>query len=113
MAVLGYAYLANSDDTRNSPSAALAAQLRGLGAKIVIHDPYVLEYRSDLREVGQGCDAVVLMVAHDAYRTIDLNELRAQVARPILIDGRHVFSTDRAQAAGWDYYGVGVGQESR
>ena len=35
--------------------------------------------------------------------------LTAQVARPILIDGRHVFSTEQARAAGWDYRGVGQG----
>jgi UDP-N-acetyl-D-mannosaminuronate dehydrogenase len=58
----------------------------------------------------QGCDAVVLMVAHDAYRAVDLRELRMQVARPTLIDGRHVFSAGQARAAGWDYRGVGRGK---
>lgn len=109
VAVLGYAYLENSGDTRNSPSEILVARLQELGAKVVIHDPYVPEYRGDLQEMVRGCDTVVLMVAHDAYRTTDLSELGRQVARPILIDGRHVFSPEHAQAAGWDYHGVGVG----
>jgi UDP-N-acetyl-D-mannosaminuronic acid dehydrogenase len=111
VAVLGYAYLENSDDTRNSPSAVLVARLRELGAQVVVHDPYVPEYKSDLEKVVQGCDAVALMVAHDVYRSVDLEDLKLKVACPILIDGRHVFSMRHAQTAGWDYYSVGLGRE--
>ena len=39
VAVLGYAYRENTDDTRNSPSKVLVARLRGLGAEVLIHDP--------------------------------------------------------------------------
>ncbi len=109
VAVLGYAYLENSDDTRNSPSKVLVARLRELGAEVVVHDPYVPGYQGDLQEAVQGRDAVVLMVAHDDYRALDLSELRAQVGHSVLIDGRHIFSAERAQAAGWDYRGVGRG----
>ena len=109
VAVLGYAYLENSDDTRNSPSKVLVAWLRELGAEVVIHDPFVPGYQGDLREVVRDCDAVVLMVAHDAYRATDLSRLQMQVAQPILIDGRHVFDAGQARAAGWDYRGIGRG----
>jgi len=110
VAVLGYAYLENSDDTRNSPSEALVAQLQELGAEVVVHDPYVAGYQGDLKGVVQGCDAVVVMVAHDVYRALDLDELRGLVARPILIDGRHVFSAEQGSLAGWNYRGVGMGR---
>ena len=109
VAVLGYAYLENSDDTRNSPSEVLVARLKELGAEVIIHDPWVPEYRGDLEESIRGCDAAVVMVAHDDYRAIDLRGLRMRGVRPILIDGRRVFSVDQARAAGWNYRGVGVG----
>ena len=109
VAVLGYAYLENSDDTRNSPSEVLVARLREMGSAVTIHDPYVSEYQGELEEVVRDCDVVVLMVAHDVYRAADLDGLREQVAQPILIDGRHVFSAEQARAAGWDYWGVGQG----
>ena len=48
-------------------------------------------------------------MAHDDYRAVDLDELRAQVAHSILVDGRHVFPVERARAAGWEYRGVGRG----
>jgi UDP-N-acetyl-D-mannosaminuronic acid dehydrogenase len=110
VAVLGYAYLENSADTRNSPSEVLVARLEELGAEVVIHDPWVPEYRGDLEQRVQGCDAIVVMVAHDEYRAVDLDRLRAQVAQPILIDGRNVFSVEQARAAGWICRGVGRGR---
>lgn len=109
IAVLGYAYLENSDDIRNSPSITLVSRLQELGAEVVVHDPWVRDRQGDLEERMQGCDAIVVMVAHDEYRAVDLTKLRARVARPILIDGRHVFSAEQARAAGWAYRGVGLG----
>ena len=88
VAVLGYAYLENSDDTRDSPSAALVARLRELGAEMMIHDPFVAEYRGDLEEIVRGCDAMVVMVAHDAYRALDLAHLRGLARTPVLVHGR-------------------------
>jgi UDP-N-acetyl-D-mannosaminuronic acid dehydrogenase len=107
--ILGYAYLENSDDTRNSPSEALARQLRGMGAETVIHDPHVAEFQGDLLEMASGCDAAVVMVAHRVYGALDLKALRAALRNPLLVDGRHVFSADQARAAGLTYREVGAG----
>ncbi|MFZ5919288.1 MAG: nucleotide sugar dehydrogenase [Chloroflexota bacterium] len=109
VAVLGYAYLENSDDTRNSPSELLVARLREMGADLTIHDPWVPEHRGELLQRLQGCDAAVLMVKHDQYRQLDLDQLRAALRHPILIDGRGVFDPAQAQAAGLIYRGVGHG----
>jgi len=101
--VLGYAYLENSDDTRNSPSAVLVARLRALGAEVVIHDPYVPGYQGDVVEMAQGCDGVVVMVAHEEYRKLDWNTLRA----PVLVDGRRVVTDPVRQAPETLFRGIG------
>ena len=88
--VLGYAYLENSDDTRNSPSAVLVERLRVLGAEVVIHDPYVPEYQGDVVEMAQGCAAVIIMVKHQEYLGLDWGELRGILRHSILVDGRRV-----------------------
>jgi UDP-N-acetyl-D-mannosaminuronic acid dehydrogenase len=113
IAVLGYAYLENSDDTRNAPSITLVNRLEELGAQVVVHDPWVREYQGDLLERVQGCDAIVVMVAHDEYRALDLDELQASVARPVLVDGRNVFSVEQVRDSGWVYRGVGRGRRGR
>lgn len=103
--VLGYAFLENSDDTRNSPSAALVRRLRELGAEVVVHDPHVPNYRGDLWERLRGCDAAVVMVRHEEYLRLDPREVAAQLAQPpLLVDGRRVFAPD---AARWIYRGIG------
>ncbi|MBN1260732.1 MAG: nucleotide sugar dehydrogenase, partial [Anaerolineae bacterium] len=88
--VLGSAYLENSDDTRNSPSAVLAAHLQARGARVVIHDPYVPGYQGDVYALGAGCDGVVVMVKHNLYRDLDW----ARLGIPVVVDGRRVVSDD-------------------
>jgi UDP-N-acetyl-D-mannosaminuronic acid dehydrogenase len=107
IAVLGYAYLAESDDARNSPSEALVARLHALGAETYIHDPFVPEYQGDVLKVAADCDAAVLMVAHRQYRTLDLHALCATLRTPLLVDGRHLFAAGDARAAGLTYRGLG------
>lgn len=109
VAVLGYAYLENSDDSRNTPSEPLAACLRRLGADVTIHDPCVAGYEGDLLERMSGCDAAIVMVAHQAYRGLDLHAVRSVLRTPILVDGRGLWTPANAHAAGLHYYGVGRG----
>ncbi len=54
-----------------------------------------------------GSDCVIVMVAHDEYGSVDLAQLRAWVATPVLIDGRNVFDKERARDLGFIYRGVG------
>lgn len=106
--VLGYAYLEDSDDTRNSPSQALVDRLSEMGAEAVIHDPYVPGYDGDLLAAAQGCQAAIVMVRHRMYVELDLEALRAALQTPLLIDGRNVFDPERAGATGFIYRGVGL-----
>jgi UDP-N-acetyl-D-mannosaminuronic acid dehydrogenase len=107
--VLGYAYLEDSDDTRNSPSEKLVERFKYLGAEVVVHDPWVEAYQGNLLDVVKGCDALVLMVAHSQYRSLDLATLKNSLRRPVLIDGRHAFIEDDARSFGFIYRCVGIG----
>ena len=105
IAVLGYAYLENSDDTRHSPSAVLIEHLRQMDFEVVVHDPWVEEYKGDVYERVRGCDAVVVMVGHEEYREIDLLSFNSLPKSFALIDGRGIFSVSQMQ--GWSYKTVG------
>jgi UDP-N-acetyl-D-mannosaminuronic acid dehydrogenase len=111
VAILGYAYLENSDDTRNSPSQALANRLRALGADVAIHDPYVPTYGGDIANVASLADCLVLMVAHDRYRDLDWPALRRLVRTPLLVDGRNLVDGDGVvTAAGFVRVALGTAQ---
>jgi UDP-N-acetyl-D-mannosaminuronic acid dehydrogenase len=110
VAVLGYAYLEESDDTRNSPSEKVLQLLTAEDADFVVHDPYVSGYQGDLFSLILGCDAVMMMVAHEAYRKLELDLLKEQLNLPILIDGRRVIDPQIAKRVGLDYAGIGYGK---
>jgi UDP-N-acetyl-D-mannosaminuronic acid dehydrogenase len=107
--VMGYAYLEDSDDTRNSPSKTLVDRLRELGAEVKVHDPYVPELNGPLEEASRGCQAVVVMVKHQEYVNLDLARLKEWMTGLVLVDTRHVYSTEAIERAGFVYRMVGVG----
>jgi UDP-N-acetyl-D-mannosaminuronic acid dehydrogenase len=109
VAVLGFSYLENSDDTRNSPSEVLASRLRAMGYEVVIHDPFVEAYRGEVADALKGSDCAVLMVAHSAYRQLDLATAAKLMRHPRLIDARGFFRTEDLQTAGFEHRVIGVG----
>jgi UDP-N-acetyl-D-mannosaminuronic acid dehydrogenase len=109
--VMGYAYLEDSDDTRNSPSQDLVRILKERGAKVTIHDPYVPPYQGSLLEKARDCDAAIVMVRHKEYQALELNSLAAVLKTPLMIDGRANFKKEEASQAGLHYWGVGISSE--
>ncbi|HMN10832.1 MAG TPA: nucleotide sugar dehydrogenase [Bellilinea sp.] len=107
--IMGYSYLENSDDTRNSPSETLSRTLELKGADVSIHDPWVEDYKGDVYEKAQGCDLVIFMVRHKEYYNLDLNRLKQVMRTANLVDGRNVFDVSRLQGLGFNYYSLGRG----
>jgi UDP-N-acetyl-D-mannosaminuronic acid dehydrogenase len=110
---MGYAYLADSDDTRNSPSALLVDHLQELGAEVIIHDPYIAEFQSDLWVLAVDIDAVVVMVRHSQYLDLDLVKLKSTMKAPVLVDGRNVFDSEQVEALDIEYRAVGRAKPGR
>jgi UDP-N-acetyl-D-mannosaminuronic acid dehydrogenase len=117
VAILGVAFIENSDDTRNTPSATLYAELKKRGAKPVLHDPIVrdfdLPFTNDLDKALTNADAIVLSTKHKEYLKLDLNKLKYKLRTPVLIDGRNAFTEDAALKAGLTYRGVGKGKSKQ
>ncbi len=109
VAILGYAYLEESDDTRNSPSESLKDILESRGLEVVIQDPYVPGYQNEVIDILRSCHTAIIMVAHQAYKKLDLSDLRNHLASPILVDARRVIDPNAAERAGLKYYGIGLG----
>ena len=123
VAVLGVAYLENSDDTRNTPAVPLVALLEERGAAVVAHDPYVREadwqlalgsgsktlLTRELEEALRGADCAVVVTKHRQYKGLDLSWARELMRSPLLVDGRDVFTAQACERAGFVYRGVGKG----
>ena len=105
--VLGYAYLEDSDDTRDAPSSYFIKALEAEGAQAMVHDPFVKEYAGDLYEKASGCDAAVLMTAHSEYRQVDFKRLKAALKNCLLVDGRNFWDKTAVMESGFDLVRLG------
>ncbi|MHA2162845.1 MAG: nucleotide sugar dehydrogenase [Candidatus Thorarchaeota archaeon] len=112
--ILGAAYLENSDDTRNTPAAALVGALIAKGAEVRIHDPYVRDWDfgpheilNDLQEAAKDSDCLALVTKHEDYLSLDLSDLKKVMRTPTVVDGRNVFDTDAVRKKGFEYRSVG------
>jgi UDP-N-acetyl-D-mannosaminuronic acid dehydrogenase len=115
VAVLGFAYREDTEDSRNTPAIPVIRELRRRGADVVIHDPYARSEHGftvsrDLEATTKGADAVVIVTAHSAYRRLDLKALGRRMRRRVLVDGRNVFRGPEVLAARFVYRGIGKGQ---
>lgn len=108
VAVLGYAYDANSDDERNTPTESLMKKLKTSGVKFQVHDSYITKYQKDLTKILKGKDAIILMTAHDEYKKLKLGSVKKLMKKnPIIVDGRNVFEKEKCRKEGFVYKGVG------
>ncbi|MHC1604822.1 MAG: nucleotide sugar dehydrogenase [Candidatus Methanofastidiosia archaeon] len=112
IAVLGFAYLQDSDDTRNTPALPIVRELERLGANVVAHDPHVNSYENitltnDLNGAFKDADCAVLVTAHKEYDEINLENMKKTMRNPCIVDGRNVFSRKEAEKLGFSFAGVG------
>jgi UDP-N-acetyl-D-mannosaminuronic acid dehydrogenase len=112
--VLGFSFLEDSDDSRNTPTVPLVKELEKRGARYQIHDPLVKDdeiYRieADLDTALKNCDAVVLMTKHKDYSTVSPEKIKSLSRASVVIDGRGFFDPDKFIKAGLIFKGVGQG----
>jgi len=112
--ILGIAYLEDSDDTRNTPAATLAAALQSRGANVRLHDPYVKEWEfgpqnveSDITKAAKDADCLALVTKHSEYFSLDLDSIKRVMRTPAIVDGRNVFDMKKVEGKGFEYRCVG------
>ena len=133
LAVLGFAFKANTNDTREAPAIRVCADLLEEGAHLQIHDPKVdaaqmaRDLKRDASEMPDssgswcrsesveaalaGADAVLIMTEWDQYRTLDWDALASRMRRPAWVfDARAVTESQQVRAAGLNLWKVGDGE---
>jgi len=112
--ILGFAYLEDSDDTRNTPALPLYNLLKSVCKEVVVHDPHVKEFEgvalaNNLVKALRDRDCVAVVTRHKEYLDIDLDWLKNILATPVIVDGRNVFNPETCMKADFSFRGVGVG----
>ncbi|NLN43673.1 MAG: nucleotide sugar dehydrogenase [Methanosarcina sp.] len=119
IAVLGWAFIRDSDDARNTPSESYRDLCLEAGATVKVHDPYVAEYpgieiSNDLEKVIRDADAVVVLTGHSAYLDLKADWLKEVTgkANPVIVDGRNVVEPEEFIGKGFIYKGIGRGDKN-
>ena len=118
VAIWGLAFKPNTDDMREAPSLVLIAQLLEHGATVTAHDPAAMkEARHKLGdriafaetnyEALPDADALVVVTDWNEYRHPDFARIRSMLRRPIVIDGRNLYSADKMRRLGFTYDSIG------
>lgn len=110
--LLGGAYKENITEVANSPGRGLYRILEGLGAQMKRHDLHApalkgFEVERDLAEASKGADCLVLVTAHDAYRSVDWKSLGERMNHRLLEDCRGPITEEEGREAGFHYVGLG------
>jgi UDP-N-acetyl-D-mannosaminuronic acid dehydrogenase len=119
VAILGWSFLANTDDARNTPAEPYNDLCIRNGAKVSIHDPWVKEYPGvvispDMEQTLKDADVVVILAGHREYRDLEPSRIRNLMAvkQPVIVDGRNIADPDSFIAAGFFYLGIGRGDKN-
>jgi UDPglucose 6-dehydrogenase len=120
VAVWGLAFKPNTDDMRESPSLVLIDDLLSAGATVVAHDPVAMTeakhrlgdrvtFAPSSYDAVTGADALVVVTDWNEYRHPDFTRIKGALRRPVIIDGRNLYSLDRMQRLGFTYHSIGRG----
>ena len=122
IAILGFAFKADTGDTRESPAITVCRQLLEERARIRIHDPKALDnarmdlqdaagditYCEDPYEAAEGAHALVIMTDWKCFRELDYQRIFERMEKPaFLFDGRNLLDPDVLFRIGFHVYPIG------
>lgn len=135
IALYGFAFKADTGDTRESPAIFVAERLLAERAEVVITDPQALPnariwaqgltdrgagslfetgagpkiaFVEDPAAAAAGCHALAVMTEWPLYRGLDYERIfRTMIQPAFLFDGRNVLDHERLHAIGFNVYPIG------
>jgi UDPglucose 6-dehydrogenase len=120
--LFGFAFKANTGDTRESPAIYITRRLLEEKAEIVITDPKALKnakedlagvegkvsFIEDPYKAAEGCHAIAILTEWDAYRNLDFQKIYDTMTKPASIfDGRNIIDHMRCFDIGFNVYPTG------
>jgi UDPglucose 6-dehydrogenase len=128
IAVFGFAFKADTGDTRDSPAIEVCRELLAEQADVCVTDPQALpSARRDLAEAGarmsfeedpyaaaRGAHAIALLTDWQEYRDLDYERIHRGMQKPAFVfDGRNLLDAERLYGIGFNVYPIGRRDLSR
>ena len=120
VSILGASFKPDTDDIRESATLKLIDRLLQHNVTINVTDPKSLDHIKAMYgnrvqvfdsayDVSKNSDAIVLMTEWNAYRSLDLNQIKNNMRTPNFIDFRLIYSHNELNQAGFNSYVLGKG----
>lgn len=113
IAILGLSFKANVDDLRESPAIKLVSHLQERSAQVLAYEPFRLaaglpgvNQVSHLDDALINADLIVLAVAHNQFKDLDPNIIRAKTTAPSVYDAVHAWDKSKWERAGFKFFGL-------
>ena len=125
IAILGFAFKKDTNDTRETAAISVCHNLLKEGAKVVVYDPRVPEaqIRSDVLgseknpnlvvvksalEACQGAHAVAVLTEWDEFKGLDFKKIHEAMYKPaFLFDGRNILPHAKLKEMGFRVFAIG------
>ena len=120
--LFGFAFKANTSDTRESPAIYIATRLTEEKANLAITDPKALDNaRTDLHRLGDtisyledpydaasGADAIAVMTEWEIFTQLDYEKIFQSMTHPAFVfDGRNILDHKKLFDIGFNVYPIG------
>ncbi|MGI5870368.1 MAG: nucleotide sugar dehydrogenase [Kiritimatiellia bacterium] len=127
IALFGFAFKADTSDTRETPALTVANLLAEEHADIVVTDPYAIpnakldlahlgdrvSFEADPYEAVRDADAVALMTDWRHFPELDWARVHASMRKPAFVfDGRNCLDHDALFAMGFHVHAIGIEPKS-
>ena len=129
IALFGFAFKADTGDTRETPALYVARELIEERAHVVITDPKALgnarrdladlpqdliTYESDPYKAAEGAHAIAIMTEWRQFKELDYRRIYDSMEKPAFIfDGRNILDVDALYDIGFSVYPIGRPGKSR
>lgn len=114
VAALGLAYKPDVDDVRESPALEVVRLLRQEGAHVLAWEPFKpgvalagVDLADDLDAAIVNADALLLLVAHSQFASLDPSQVAATTRARIAIDTVNAWKPEAWRRAGFRYIRLG------
>lgn len=120
--LLGFAFKADTGDTRESPAIHITRMLLEEHAEVVISDPKALEnaaadlagvcgkisYAENPYQAAAGCHALAIITDWELYRKLDYRKIYKSMVKPAFIfDGRNILDHQKCFEIGFNVFPIG------
>jgi UDPglucose 6-dehydrogenase len=117
-ALWGLAFKPDTDDIREASSLYIIDELVKAGAEVVAFDPEamsnvkrqigdIITYSDNQYDVLDGCDALLIATEWSVFRNPDFDKMKLKLKKPVIFDGRNIFSTEQMVDLGFYYNSIG------